>query len=233
MRKRSCTLARWAYTDGTSFYLARGPSDHGQKKRAALGRYVWRRAAGAEGLLDENIGPSLYAKAQGLPVKIWGFLANGRLEYWVLPADGEDPNRKTTNMTGQRYQSLIESKFEEWRVACFRRNRPCFLVQDHEKCLWQPQNLAALRTAGCEVMKDFPKSSPDLNAIEGAWNLLRQRLEATEPDAIESRPEFLARLRRTVSWLNVHQAAAMRAMCTNQKKRAAEVLELGGAKTRW
>ena len=38
---------------------------------------------GQDGLFDENVGPSLYAKAQGMPVKIWGFLGNGRLEYYI------------------------------------------------------------------------------------------------------------------------------------------------------
>lgn len=233
LRKHGSSLSRWAYTDGTSFYLARGPSDHGQKKRAALGRYVWRRASGNEGLFDDNIGPSLYAKAQGLPVKIWGFLANGRLEHWVLPADPKRPRSKTTNMNGRRYLGLVESKFKEWRLACFSQDAPCALVQDHEKCLWQASNLAAMREAGCAVIQDFPKLSPDLNAIEGAWHLLRQRLEQTEPDEIEGRAEFLARLRRTVHWLNERQAEALREMCSNQKKRAADVLEMNGAKTKW
>ena len=43
-------------------------------------------------MFDENVGPSMYAKSQGLPVKIWGFFANGHLEYYVLPTD---TNKKT------------------------------------------------------------------------------------------------------------------------------------------
>ena len=233
LQRRCQTLQRWAYTDGTSFYLARGPIEDSQKKRAALGRFVWRRASCKEGLFDSNVGPSLYAKAQGLPVKIWGFLARGRLEYWVLPADPEEPTKKTTHMTGERYGELIKAKFAAWRRACFSHDVTCFLVQDHEKCLWQPQNIALLRDAGCRVIDDFPKSSPDLNAIEGVWNLLRQRLEDTAPSRIEGRTEFLARLRRTVRWLNENQSEAMLTMCTNQKQRAADVLELAGAKSKW
>ena len=45
--------------------------------------------------------------------------------------------------------------------------------------------------------------------------------------------EFLVRLRRTVRWLNEHQAEALQEMCCNQKMRAADVLELDGAKTKW
>ncbi len=50
---------RFAYTDGTTFYLARGPGEGEQKQRAALGPCVWRMASGKDGLWDENIGPSL------------------------------------------------------------------------------------------------------------------------------------------------------------------------------
>ena len=88
-------MRRFAYTDGTTFYLARGHVDKHDKNRAALGPHVWRMANGNDGLWDENVGPSLYAKAQGLPVKIWGMFANGKLFYHVLP---KDKARKITNM---------------------------------------------------------------------------------------------------------------------------------------
>ena len=129
----------------------------------------------------------------------------------------------------------VESKFQEWelRSARFGQDAPCALVQDHEKCLRQANILAAMREAGRTVVQDFPKSSPDLNAIEGAGHLLRQRLEQTEHDEVEGRAEFLARLRRTVRWLNEDQAEALQEMRCNQKKRAADVFELNGAKTEW
>ena len=63
LRRRDSTLKRWAYTDGTSYYLARCPDEDDQKRRAALGRYVWREAGGKDGLFNDNIGASLYAKA--------------------------------------------------------------------------------------------------------------------------------------------------------------------------
>ena len=46
-RQRQSLLNRFAYTDGCSFYLARGPDEHKDKKRAALGKYVWRMANGS------------------------------------------------------------------------------------------------------------------------------------------------------------------------------------------
>ena len=74
-------LKRFAYTDGTVFYLARSEAELEDKTRLCLGPYVWRMANGKDGLWDAHVGPSLYAKAQGKPVKIWGFFADGRLEH--------------------------------------------------------------------------------------------------------------------------------------------------------
>lgn len=216
LRKHSATLQRQAYTDGTAWYLARSVAEKEDKKTLALGKHVWREATGKDGLFGDNIGPSLYAKAQGLPVKIWGFFARGRLEYWVLPMDPDD-GRKTTHMNGQTYNKLIKDKFSMWRRACFGDNELCHLIQDHERCLWNDDNLTALRQAGCPVVADFPKCSPDLNAIEGMWKILRDRMYATEPAECESRADFLIRLRRAVHWLNEHNWEYQRYLCCNQK----------------
>ena len=151
---------------------------------------------GKDGLWCDNISPSLYAKSQGNPVKIWGFLANGRLEYYVLPQDYTVSKYKSTNMNGQRYNDLINREFAKWRKNCFGDDHECKLVQDHEKCLWRKDNVKALKDAGCPVVGNFPKCSPDLNAIEGVWFMLKQRMLKTNPQVFESRAEFLMRLRR-------------------------------------
>ena len=191
-------------------------------------------ANGKDGLFDSNISPSLYVKAQGLPVKIWSFFANGRLEYWVLPAD-DDPakKQKTTHMNGDRYEWLVTNKFADWRRACFSDDQPVHLVQDHEKCLWQQRNKDALKKAGCLLVQNYPKHSPDLNAIENWWATLRKRLQQTEPVEVECRSDFLSRLRRTVNWLNENKWEEALALSTNQKKRADDILELEGARSKW
>lgn len=71
------TLSRWAYTDGTVFYLANDVTSQLSKTRAALGPYVWRRADGSDALYEDCVGPSSYWKSQGLPVRLWGLLAAG------------------------------------------------------------------------------------------------------------------------------------------------------------
>ena len=97
----------------------------------------------------------------------------------------------------------------------------------------QDRNLLALRKAGCVVVERHPKYSPDLNAIEGWWRVLRDRLEQAAPEEVETREAFIARLRRTVSWLNVHRWEQGLRLCTNKKERAADVILLKGAKTKW
>ena len=133
LSRRQDFLNRFAYTDGTTFYLARHPAEVPDKRRLALGKHVWRMANGKDGLWDENVGPSLYAKAQGLPVKIWGFFGPGQLHYYALPKDG----KRTTNMNGSTYCWLVSDRFARWRRACFGDDAIVHLVQDHEKCLWQ------------------------------------------------------------------------------------------------
>ena len=237
LARRAQTLARFAYTDGTTFYLARDENEQTQKQRAALGKFVWRMSNGKDGLHDDNVGPSMYAKAQGNPVKIWGVFANGRLEYYVLPQDKEKSKLRkrsvTMNMTTPCYAKLVERDFAQWRRNCFGDDARAYLVQDHEKCLWADTCLSALKDAGFDVLHNFPKSSPDLNAIEGWWHRLRQRLESTAPSEIESRPAFLLRLRRTVTWMNEHWSDDALALATNQKERANAVKGLVGARCEW
>ena len=91
----------------------------------------------------------------------------------------------------------------------------------------------ALRQAGCPVVKKCPKHFPALNAIEGWWRVLRERLEMTAPEEMETRARFLLRLRRTVSWLNAHRRHDALTVSRNQKARAADVLQLEGARTKW
>ena len=107
------------------------------------------------------------------------------------------------------------------------------LVQDHEKCLWNAASLEALEAAGCPAVDNFPKSSPDLNAIEGVWQKLKQRLLTTEGSNFEGRAEFLVRLRRAVAWLNDNRRDELLHLCTNQKERAQAVIDLKGAKCAW
>ena len=105
-----------------------------------------------------------------------------------------------------------------------------YTKQDHHT---NEDTIAAEAKPGCMQVPKYPKSSPDLNAIESWWRKLKLYLEENEPTLIESREAFLRRLRRAVDHLNKKCRAQGRILCRNQKQRAKECLALHGARTRW
>ncbi|CAK0888840.1 unnamed protein product, partial [Prorocentrum cordatum] len=199
LARTAATLARWAYTDGTVFFLARDNSELESHQRGALGPHVWRQADGSDGLYEECIGPSAYWKAQGHPVRIWGLLVAGVLFIYIMP-QGETMNRWW-------YEWIINHKFPAWLRKAIGGDRGPFLVQDHERCLWAEEPRCALREQGIHLLEHYPRCSQDLNAIEAAWREVRARLAATEPDSIETRDQFIVRLRAAVAWVNVRRRA--------------------------
>ena len=84
---RQSSLDKWAYSDGTVFYIDRTVEENESTQRAALGSSVWRRADRKDALWKDCIGPSGYSKGQGAPVRVWGVLAAGYLSVTILPAD--------------------------------------------------------------------------------------------------------------------------------------------------
>ena len=98
---------------------------------------------------------------------------------------------------------------------------------------------AAKRSARISCVP-FPKHSPDLMPLDyGFWQAVNKRLRKQELSFAfaggyyETRKHFVARLRRTVQWLNDNKWQQALRLCTNQKKRAKEVQELLGAKSSW
>ena len=53
--------------------------------------------------------------------------------------------------------------------------------------------LASLKDIGVELVEGYPKCSQDFNAIESAWKLVRDRLDATLPVGLETRHHFVKR----------------------------------------
>ena len=218
-RKHQDTLNKWAYSDGTTWYLDKTEGDNEHTKRRALGGYVWRKMDCSDAMYDENVGPSSYNKAQGYPVRAWGLLADGQLHLHILP-EGEAMNR-------YKYASLVEKKFPDWLGNCK------YLVQDFERCLRCVEPLAAMKTIGVELVQEYPRVSQDFNTIENIWKLLNDRLAETLPIRMEGRDDFLPRLRNAVEWLNRNRKAQMLSLSRNQKVRATDCLALGGARTKW
>ena len=67
-------------------------------------------------------------------------------------------------------------------------------------------------------MDGYPRSSQDFNAIENAWAILKERLDETVPVNLESREDFVKRLKAAVRWANKHRADQLWYLSTNQKK---------------
>ena len=109
-RKHEKTLALWAYTDGTTYYLDRTDAEFQESGMAALGPYVYRRTDRRDALYEDCLGPSSYRKGQGTPVRIWGMLACGRLHIEIL--DGGE------TWDQENYEELMDDKFEEWAGNC-------------------------------------------------------------------------------------------------------------------
>ena len=81
-----------------------------------------------------------------------------------------------------------------------------------------------LKKGGLELVDKYPRCSQDFNAIENVWAILKVRLEQTMPINMESREQFIKRLRAAVAWANTVRADTLWYYSTNQKERAEECL---------
>ncbi len=67
--RTSATLGRWAYSDGTVFYLARTAGEQESKVRAALGRSVWRQADGKDALFEDRFAQGTWVDCTAVRVR--------------------------------------------------------------------------------------------------------------------------------------------------------------------
>ena len=146
-RKHQSTLEKWAYTDGTAYYLDRNDGEHASSVRRSLGTHVWRKSDNSDALYEDCLGPSAYNKGQGKPVKVWGMLACGVVHIEILD-EGE-------SMDTTLYVELIEDKFEDWCGNCEH------LVCDFEGCIRSEAAVDALAKVGLTLVEDYPVSSQD------------------------------------------------------------------------
>ena len=97
---------------------------------------------GSDALQDQNVGASSYAKAQGQPVKIWGLLGNGHLEYFLLPELVDIRGRKrTANMNGTGMSRCSNA-------ALRHGGRVCFPAQVLQSYLWWKISKASCASRG-------------------------------------------------------------------------------------
>ena len=147
LKQSAYHLSRWAYSDGTVFYLARSAHEVVQKARLALGPQVWRHAHGHDSLFEDVVGPSSYAKAQGQPVRVWGLLMCGVLYISILPA-GECMNRHW-------YAWIIKERFRAWIRKTMGPRTRMHLVQDHERALWTKEPREAMADANIDLLDKY------------------------------------------------------------------------------
>ena len=209
-RKDRATLERWAYTDGTVYYLDRSEAEAEDSKQRSLGTHVWRKSDNKDAMWQDCVGPSAYSKGQGIPCKVWGMLACGGIYIHVLD-EGETMNEML-------YIELIEDHFDDWRGNCD------WLVCDYEGLLRTEDVQHALKKSGLTLVEGYPKCGQDFNAMENAWALIRERLNETQPSTLEHRDEFVKRLHAAVKWVNKHRAKRLWHLSTNQKERANDCL---------
>ena len=127
------------------------------------------------------------------------------------------------------YAELVEDKFIDWCGNCE------YLVCDYERCIRGSLALHALSKTPLKLVEPYPQVSQDFNAIENAWDLLKDRVQETAPTHLEHRDDFIKRLHKAVQWINKYRAARLWELSTNQKTRADECLQTTppGGRTSW
>ena len=220
-RMHNSTLRKFAYTDGTVYYLDRNEDEHENTVRRCLGSHVWRRSENSDAMHQDCLGPSAYNKAQGHPVRVWGFLACGVIHLHVL--DEGDV------MDTVLYTELVEDKFEGWAGDCE------WLVCDFERCIRSESAVRALGKIGLKLVENYPRCSQDFNAIENVWAILKERLDETVPVQLESREDFVKRLKAAARWCNRARADQLWKLSTDQKERAEACLNSKpkGGRIKW
>ena len=134
---------------------------------------------------------------------------------------------------GWEYEWLLNHRFPSWLRKAFGPKRSTVhLVQDHERALWCDEPLAAMDANDIHLLRNYPKCSQDLNPAETAWRELRARLDETMPTKMETRGEFIARLRNAVSWLNSNRADYFMKICNSQVEWADDVKAMQGGRTK-
>jgi hypothetical protein len=122
---------------------------------------------------------------------------------------------------------LIEHRFPLRVGNCDR------VVQVYEKRLRCEEPMDAFRTITVHLVDEHPKHSQDLSAIDNAWKIVRDRLDETMPTWLETRDDFIVRLRNAVKWVSANRHMDLWHLSTSQEERAKDVQSLQGSREKW
>ena len=90
-----------------------------------------------------------------------------------------------------------------------------------------------MRQHNIALLVNSPECSQDLNPIEIAWLEVRSRLGNTELVAMETRADFIPRLRLAVAWVNRNRMEYLAKLCSSQKRWAKDAKKADGGKTKY
>ena len=207
MRRRpNSFLKRLVFFDGTPFILPRSFRQAKDRHRKSQGRKVPRKIN--EGLENDCSGYSGYE--QGGRIQLWGCLGvnqrrGGRAHLCgsVMPpvdlrkrrtASGKiKKNDNSVSMNHQRFKVWVRKHLLRWctKTLGFKMRRGAktptskkpILIFDHERAIRMPASIKYLKSLGFLICPGYPSGSPDMNPIENAWSLLKQKVEPKQaPD---------------------------------------------------
>ena len=89
-----------------------------------------------------------------------------------------------------------------------------------------------MRQGNIARLVNYPECSQDLNPIETAWREVRSRLDNTQPVAMETRADFILRLRLAVAWVNRNRMEYLAKLRFSQKRWAKDVKKADGGRTK-
>ena len=89
-----------------------------------------------------------------------------------------------------------------------------------------------MRQSNIALLENYPKCSQDLNPIETAWREVRSRLDNTQPVAMETRADFILRLRLAVAWVNRNHMGYLAKLCSFQERWAKGVKKADGSRAK-
>ena len=119
----------------------------------------------------------------------------------------------------------------------FEKGRAPILLMDHERCIRSKKATAELKKLGFEVLKMYPKGSPDLNPIENSWSFLKRKVYnlSVFPDKLCKRKAWIEKIHNAARWMHTAEAGDTLSKIGYQslKQRCKDVIALGGGKTRW
>ncbi len=128
-------------------------------------------------------------------------------------------------MNGQRYLQVLEEKLEHF----MRMHRTTHFLQDGAPCHRSTIVKAWFAARPDIKLIDWPGNSPDLNPIENCWSWMKGQLVNSTSTNLKELQEEIKRL-----WMiKMADSQYLKSLVESMPRRLAEVIERGGATTKY